>query len=328
MPSRMTVHKWFLRMQNALSLRLLSGGEGLERELTTPQISRPGLTLAGYFRHFDARQMQVLGQQEIAYLSDLSPERRSEIFQQLLQGNLPCVVITRGLDAPAELIEESRRAATPVLSTKMATGSFIARTIVYLEEEFGPSEVLHANLAEVYGVGVLIQGKSGIGKSECLLELVKRGHRFVADDSVVLKHITGHRVIGTSAHPLKYYMEVRGIGIISVVTIFGVTAVRSHKRVGLVATLVGPDEYNEEGRTGLDQEEVMLMGEMLPHVRVPVRPGRSPAILVEVATMDFLARRMGHYAAREFDEALLRQIEAGKEPGSEPFGDWDDQADF
>ncbi|MBT3270109.1 HPr(Ser) kinase/phosphatase [Candidatus Poribacteria bacterium] len=328
MPSRMTVHKWFLRMQYELSLCLVSGGEGLDKELTTPQVSRPGLTLAGYFRHFDARQMQVLGQQEIAYVSDLAPARRGEIFRQMLDADMPCVVVTRGLEPPAELVEESRRAGTAVLSTKMPTGSFIARTIVYLEEEFGPSEVLHANLAEVYGVGVLIQGKSGIGKSECMLELVKRGHRFVADDSVVLKHITGHRVVGTSAHPLKYYMEVRGIGIISVVTIFGVTAVRSHKRVGLVATLVGPDEYNDEGRTGLDQEEVMLMGEMLPHVRVPVRAGRSPAVLVEVATMDFLARRMGHYAAREFDEALLRQIESGQEPGSAPFGDWDDQADF
>ena len=156
MPSRMTVHKWFLRMQYELSLRLVSGGEGLDKELTTPQVSRPGLTLAGYFRHFDARQMQVLGQQEIAYVSDLAPARRSEIFRQMLDADMPCVVVTRGLDPPAELVEESRRAATALLSTKMSTGSFIARTIVYLEEEFGPSEVLHANLAEVYGVGVLI----------------------------------------------------------------------------------------------------------------------------------------------------------------------------
>ena len=184
MPSRMTVHKWFLRMQYELSLRLVSGGEGLDKELTTPQVSRPGLTLAGYFRHFDPRQMQVLGQQEIAYVSDLAPARRSEIFRQMLDADMPCVVVTRGLEPPAELVEESRRAATALLSTNMSTGSFIARTIVYLEEEFGPSEVLHANLAEVYGVGVLIQGKSGIGKSECMLELVKRGHRFVADDSV------------------------------------------------------------------------------------------------------------------------------------------------
>ncbi|MDA1191431.1 MAG: HPr(Ser) kinase/phosphatase [Candidatus Poribacteria bacterium] len=315
-------------MQYELSLRLISGGEGLERELTTPQVTRPGLALAGYFKHFSPERIQVLGQQEVTYLTDLTSERRRHIFEQLLSQQLPCIVVTRGQEIPPELIEESRRTQTPLFSTRMATASFIGRAIVFLEEEFGPSEVVHANLVEVYGVGVLILGKSGIGKSECTLELVKRGHRFVADDSVILKHITGHRVIGTSAHPLKHYMEVRGIGIIDVVTLFGVTSVRSHKRVGMVCSLEAWDEYQEDNRAGLDEEEFELLSEKLPHIRIPVRPGRSPAVMLEVATTDWLARRMGHFAAREFNEALLRQIESQQHLSAKEFEDWDDQVDF
>jgi HPr kinase/phosphorylase len=328
MPTRTTVQKWFLRMQYELSLRLVSGGSGLTRELTSSQITRPGLALAGYFRHFIAERIQVFGQQEIAYLADLSSERRAHVLRELLAYPIPAIVVTTSQEAPAELVEESQRQATPVFSTRMETASFISRAILFLEEDFGASEIVHANLVEVYGVGVLIRGKSGIGKSECALELLKRGHRFVADDSVVLKHVTGHRIIGTAAHPLKHYMEVRGVGIIDVVTLFGVTSVRTHKRVAMVATLETWDEEQDYVRSGLVPEEFPILGEMLPHARVPVHPGRNPAILLEVATMDLLARRMGHFAAREFNEALLREMETGPQRTELDVDEWDDQFDF
>jgi len=324
-PTRTTVQKWFLRMQYELSLELVSGGEGLDRKLSSSQVTRPGLALAGYFRHFDSERIQVLGQQETSYLDDLSPAHRERVFRELLSYPIPCLVVTKSLAISPELLAESQRTRTPVFSTRMATASFIARAILFLEEEFGPSEVIHANLVELYGLGVLIRGKSGIGKSECTLELLKRGHRFVADDSVIVKHVTGHRVIGTAAHPLKHYMEVRGVGIIDVVSLFGVTAVQAYKRVGMVATLETWDEKRAYVRTGLEQEEYELLGETLPHATIPVHPGRSPAVVLEVATMDLLARRMGHFAAREFNDALIKQMQSSTQPTGYEFGDWDDQ---
>lgn len=328
MPNRTTVEKWFLRMRYELELELVSGGEGLDRELTTSQVTRPGLALAGYLNHFASERVQALGQQEIAYLGELSSERRASVFRSLLERAIPCVVVTKSLPIPEELVAESRRTLTPLFSTKMATASFIARAILFLEEEFGPVEIVHANLAEVYGVGVLIRGKSGIGKSECTLELVKRGHRFVGDDSVVLKHVTGHRIVGTAAHPLKHYMEVRGVGVVDVLTLFGVASVRLYKRVSMVATLDSWDETREYVRTGLDPEEFEILGESLPHATIPVHPGRSPAVVLEAAVMDLLARRMGHFAAREFNEALLREISLDARRTEFQPDDWDDSFEF
>lgn len=328
MPTRTTVEKWFFRMRYELELELVSGGEGLDRELTTPQVTRPGLALAGYLRHFDPERIQVLGQQEIAYLEELSSERRAWVCRNLLGQGIPCLVVTKSLPIPEELVAESQRTRTPLFSTKMSTAPFIARAILFLEEEFGPVEIVHANLVEVYGVGVLIRGKSGIGKSECTLELIKRGHRFVADDSVVLKHVTGHRIIGTAAHPLKHYMEVRGVGVVDVLTLFGVTSVRLYKRVSMVATLDAWNERREYVRTGLDPEEFSILGESLPHATIPVHPGRSPAVVLEAAVMDLLARRMGHFAAREFNEALLREISLDARRAEFQPDDWDDSLEF
>jgi HPr kinase/phosphorylase len=249
-----------------------------------------------------------MGAGEIHCVEKLSSDTRREAFRKMLSYDIPCFVVTRGLDVPQELIEECDIAATPLFSSPLSTPAFVGRLVPRLEDEFGPSQVVHGDFIEAFGIGVLILGESGIGKSECALELIRRGHRLIADDAVLLKRVTGHRILGSSVYSFGHYMEVRGVGIIDVSALFGITAVRARKSVDMVVTLEYWDESKNYNRSGLDEETCTILDEELPNVTIPVQPGRNTSIIVEVAAMNLRAKKMGHHSAREFNDAIIRHM--------------------
>jgi len=324
MPQSITVEKLLKRMKYELQLELIAGKSSINREIRTAETNRPGLALCGHYEFFAYERVQILGSGEIAYLNKLEPSERIKILKKFLSYQIPCIVIARGLEAPQELIDESNRVGIPVLSSSLSTPVFTRRMLLFLEDEFGPYEIIHGNLLEVFGIGVLILGESGIGKSECALELIKRGHRIIADDAVLLKRISGHRIFGMSAQVLKHYMEVRGLGIIDVLILFGVTAIRTRKRVELVVTLEHWNKAKNYDRSGLNEDYYEILNEKLPHVTIPVQPGRNTSIIVEVAAMNLRAQKMGHNAPQEFNAALIQKMQE-TEPVDLEIDEWEDE---
>ena len=308
MPHRMTVRQLIKYAGYELQLEIAAGHEGLDREIKTAESNRPGLALCGHYEHFGSERVQILGHGEVSYLESLPRSVRCDILEELFSHPLPCVVITNGLSIPPELIAVSDRKNTPILTTRLSSAVFTTRLLLFLEDEFGPSEYVHGNLVDVFGVGVLILGESGIGKSECALELLQRGHRLIADDTVLLKRVSGHRVFGIRVQPLKHYMEVRGLGIIDVVALFGVTAVGDRKQVELVVTLELWNENKAYNRTGLEHEIYGFHSESIPHIVIPVAPGRNISNLIEVAAMNLWGRKLGFHAAKDLDEALIEKM--------------------
>jgi HPr kinase/phosphorylase len=326
MPQSITVRKLYARMRYELQMELVAGGGGLDRRIEVAEVNRPGLALCGYYDYFAYDRVQVLGNGEISYLQTLTSRRRKDVLDKFLSYEIPCVIVTRGLPVPQELVRKADEVNIPVFSSSLATPVFTGRLHLFLEEEFGPYEIVHGDLVEIYGIGVLILGESGIGKSECALDLICRGHRLIADDAVLLKRVTGHRIFGTSANPLlRHYMEVRGVGIIDVMTLFGVTAVRKRKRVELAVTLEKWDEGKDYNRSGLDEDYYFILGERLPHVTIPVQPGRNTSIVVEVAAMNLRAKKMGIYSAKQLEKSLIKRMtqdELAEEPVDMMEDDW------
>ena len=276
MAQNITLSQLFKQLAYDLGLKLIAGGAGLDTKvIAVAEVNRPGLALCGHYDHFANDRIQVMGAGEIEYVKTISSDERRDIFQKMLSYDIPCFVVTRGLDVPREMVGECNCAATPLFSSHLSTPAFVGRLVPRLEDEFGPSRVVHGNFIEAFGVGVLILGESGIGKSECALELIRRGHRLIADDAVLLKRVTGHRILGSSVYSFGHYMEVRGVGIIDVSTLFGITAVRAKKSVDMVVTLEYWDENGNYNRSGLDEEWYDILDERLPHVTIPVQPGRS-----------------------------------------------------
>lgn len=309
MSEGVTLRQLFKQLEYDLGLRLIAGHAGLDNKvITVAEVNRPGLALYGDYDSFANDRIQVMGAGEIQRVNKVSSEERREIFRKILSYDIPCFVVTRGLEVPQELIEECDRAATPLFSSSLTTPAFVGRLVPRLEDEFGPSTVVHGDFIEAFGIGVLILGDSGIGKSECALDLIRHGHRLIADDAVLLKRVTGHRVLGSSVYPFGHYMEVRGVGIIDVSALFGITAVRAKKSVDMVVTLEYWDESKNYNRSGLDEEVYPILDEELPHVTIPVQPGRNTSIVVEVAAMNLRAKKMGRHGAREFNEAIIRHM--------------------
>jgi HPr kinase/phosphorylase len=313
MPENITLHQLFQQLEYDLGLQIIAGGAGLDKKvITVAEVNRPGLALYGDYESFAYDRIQVMGAGEIQSVNKLSSEERRNIFRKMLSYDIPCFVVTRGLDVPQELIEECDRTATPLFSSHLSTPAFVGRLVPRLEDEFGPSTVVHGDFVEAFGIGVLILGESGIGKSECALDLVRRGHRLIADDAVLLKRVTGHRVLGSSIYPFGHYMEVRGVGIIDVAALFGITAVRKKKSVDMAVTLEYWDESKVYNRSGLDDETYTVLDENLPHVTIPIQPGRNTSIVVEVAAMNLRAKKLGHHSAREFNNAIIQQMSREK----------------
>ncbi|MGV3464616.1 MAG: HPr(Ser) kinase/phosphatase [Heyndrickxia sp.] len=294
------------------NLELISGEEGIHRPITTSDISRPGLEMAGFFNYYPADRIQLLGMTEITFSERLDKEERKLRLEQLCSDLTPGIIISRGLDIPEELIEASNEYSVPVMRTNMKTTRFSSHLTNYLEFKLAPTTAVHGVLVDIYGVGVLITGKSGVGKSEAALELVKRGHRLVADDCVEIRQEDTDSLIGNAPDLIEHLLEIRGLGIINVMTLFGAGAVRSHKRITMVVNLELWDQMKQYDRLGLDEEKIKIIDTELPKLTIPVRPGRNLAIIIEVAAMNYRLKKMGVNAAQQFTERLADVIEEGE----------------
>ncbi len=292
-----------------LNLDLLAGSAGLERRITQPHIQKTGLALAGFDAYLRAGRVLIFGESEMRFLGGLEARGRTDTVRRLFRHDLPCVMITLGLDAPTELVAEAERAGVPLLRTAEDTPTAIARLTTVLADRLAPREIRHGVLIDILGLGVLITGESGIGKSECALDLIGRGHRLVADDTVEIRRREERILIGTCPELTRHHVEVRGLGVVNVTDLFGVAATRSSKRVELVVHLERWEAGQEYDRLGLDSVTIDILGVAVPLVRMPVAPGRNLAMLVEVAARNQLLRSRGRHAARLLAERLERRLE-------------------
>jgi HPr kinase/phosphorylase len=293
-------------------LELLSGEEGINRPITMSDISRPGIEMAGYFDYYPAERIQLLGKTELSFFEQLSANERESRMEQLCTDITPAIIVTRGLEVPPELLEASERESVPVLRVTMKTTRFSSRLTNFLESKLAPTTAVHGVLVDIYGVGVLITGQSGVGKSETALELVKRGHRLIADDCVEIRQEDQDTLVGKSPELIEHLLEIRGLGIINVMTLFGAGAVRTHKKISLVVFLEIWDAKRQYDRLGLDEEKMKIIDTEVQKLTIPVRPGRNLAIIIEVAAMNFRLKRMGVNAAQQFTDRLSDVIEDGE----------------
>jgi len=291
-----------------LSVELLAGAAGLDRVITNPHPQKTGLALAGFQEYLRPGRVLIFGESEIRYLESLDSTARTSTLRRALALDFPCILITGGFPPPPEMTAEAERAGVPVLKTPVVTPTAIAKLTSMLEDSLAERTVLHAVLMDILGLGVLIAGESGIGKSECALDLIVRGHRLVADDTVEIRRRSETILIGTCPELTRHHMELRGIGLINVKDLFGIASTRSSKRVELVVHLERWDTSREYERLGLDDAFYEILGLRVPLISMPVAPGRNIAILVEVAARNQLLRSRGHHAAKILSDALDRQL--------------------
>ncbi len=288
---------------SALNLTLTAGAHGLDHEIQLSRVQRPGLALTGYIDYVSYGRVQIVGSSEIGYLRKLSGKRRTAILDKLCRCRISCFVVTKGLVPPAELLSAAEARSIPVLITPAESTPFIKLLSAFLDERLATRLHLHSVLMDVFGLGVLIMGESGIGKSECALDLIDRGHRLVADDVVEIKRMAD-ALIGSSPDLTRYHMELRGLGVINIKDLYGVSSIRVSKRVELVINLERWEAGKEYDRLGLHDEKFPILGVEVPLLRMPVAPGRNIAILVEVAARNQLLKERGYDAARRFAERV------------------------
>ena len=293
----------------ALEMRLITSPSGLDRVIREPTVNRPGLALSGFTRYFAYKRMQVMGHAEVFYLRSLRQEEREARYAYLFAYKIPCVVFSRSLKPDKEFLAASEQSGVPVFQTPLVTMKFINKATLELETIFAPRGTELGSMVDILGVGLIIRGESGIGKSEAVLALIERGYSLVADDVVKAMLVDGRDVLCTSAELTRDHMEVRGIGIINVAQMFGVKAIRKEKNLDLIVTLKPWDEVKDVDRLGIEQEYVKVLGTDIPHVIIPVRPGRDIARLIEVAAFQVKLRKSGYNAAEELNKRLLAQME-------------------
>jgi len=305
-----TVEAFFQRHAKSLQLKLEGKQIGFDRRIREPTINRPGLALAGFYTYFAEKRVQVLGAAEQSYLKSLSARQQHARFRALCSQKIPCLVASRGFHLAPKLLSIAESAGIAIFRTPMITMKFINAATIALELDFSPSVTEFGSMVDILGIGVLIRGASGVGKSECVLGLIERGYSLVADDVTKVKSLEGRELMATAPDLTRYHMEVRGIGIINVVSIFGIGAIRIEKRLDLVVTLKDWQELEEVDRIGLDRELYEILKIEVPHITIPVRPGRDIARLIEVAAMDQKLKSLGLNSAVEFNEKLLGQMES------------------
>jgi HPr kinase/phosphorylase len=294
----------------ALDLELLAGGDGLHRRITIPHPQKTGLALSGFDAYLRGGRVLVFGESEVRYLEGLPPPERTAVVRRVMEHELPCLLITDGFAPPPELAIEADRGRVPLLRTRAATPEAMSRLSAVLDTYLAARGVIHGVLMDLLGLGVLVVGESGIGKSECALDLVVRGHRLVADDAVEVRSRAQSFVLGSCPELTRHHMEIRGLGLINVQDLFGVASTRTSKRIELVVQLERWEHGREYDRLGLDESYYDLLGIRIPMIRMPVAPGRNIAILVEVAARNQLLRARGHHAARRLVERLNGELEA------------------
>ena len=291
-----------------LRLTLLAGKQGLSRRISSARIQKPGLALAGYTEYLHKERLQVFGNTEMSYLATLPRERAVTVLREFFAQDVACLVVTKGLEVPPEMVAAAEESGVPLLRTTHLSSNFIESIQSCLEEVLTAQTSMHGVLLDVFGVGILLLGKSGIGKSEIALDLVMRGHRLVADDIVDVKRKTPESVFGAGSEIIKHHMEVRGLGIINIKDLFGVASIRERKKIEIVLELVEWDPTVEYDRLGVEDRKFRILDVEIPMLIVPVRPGRNMTTIVEVAARNHLLKLQGHHSAREFQERLNRAI--------------------
>lgn len=291
-----------------LQLELLTGDKGLGKKITVPRIQKPGLALTGDVSHLHAGRVQVLGKSEIRYFNSLSDTERKRVINTMCKVDISCFIITSKNVPDSLLAEICKKRNIPLLRTTLLTSTFINRVTRFLEDQLTASTTIHGVLMDVYGIGIMIIGKSGIGKSECALDLVLRGHRLVADDIVNIKKKPPSTLYGMGSEIIKYHMEIRGLGIINIKDLFGVAAIRDRKLIELVVELHEWDARADYDRLGIEEKTYTLLDVHIPHILIPVRPGRNITTIIEVAARNQILKMAGHHSAREFQEHLTNEI--------------------
>ena len=305
--------------QHQLHLKLLAGKKGLGKKITIPRIQKPGLALTGDISNVHPGRVQILGKAEMRFLTTLAAKKQKSIVDRICSLDIACFVVTRNIEPPAALIKACGSCNIPLFSTKLLTSTFVNRATRFLEESLASSTTIHGVLLDVFGVGILLIGKSGVGKSECALDLILRGHRLVADDIVNVKRQPPSTLYGAGSEIIRYHMEIRGLGIINIRDLFGISAVRERKRIEIAVELSEWDPEAEYDRLGLDEARFALLDVNVPMIQLPVRPGRNLSAIIEVASRNYLLKAGGHHSAREFQDKLGREILSSQELKSE---DW------
>ncbi len=303
-----TVERFYLNHAEKLQLKLTAGGAGLSRKIQEGSVNRPGLALAKFFRYFAMKRVQVIGGAEWVFLKSLGDQEAAKRIERMLRAKIPCLVFARNVNPPLPVQEMCDEYQLPLFKTKMVTMKFINAATIALEMEFAPQVSEHGSMVDILGIGVLIRGESGIGKSESVLALLERGYSLVSDDVTRIRLFEGRELVGTSSETTRYHMEIRGLGIINVPAVFGVASVRPEKNLNLVVTLMDWEKMEEVDRTGLERQSYTILGINVPHVIIPVRPGRDIARLIQVAALDQKLKSLGHNAAREFNERLIERM--------------------
>lgn len=306
MSAKITVGMLLSQMQDSLQLEVLVEAGGLDREITSAEASSPGLVLSGYINRFPYQRIQVFGETEVNYLQSLDTELRKSNLAQFFSFPIPCAVVTKALEPPVPLLEQASESGVTILRSRLKTAEFYRILKPYLAEQFAPSTTLHGSLADVYGVGLFFTGQSGIGKSECVLDLVERGHRLVADDLVMVSRRGNDVLIGKGHELQRHFMEIRGVGLLDIPAIFGISAVRQQKRIEVVVVLAEWDADATVDRTGLDVQAASILGVEIPRITVHLNPGKNITVIAEVIAMNHLLRYYrGYDSATAFNERLI-----------------------
>ena len=309
-----TVEEFYKQHGAALQMRLIAGKENLKRVIREPTVNRPGLALSGFTHYFAYKRVQAVGHAEVHFLRSLSEAERKKHCAALFTFKIPCFVFSRGLRPDKEFLEAAAKAGVPVFQTPQVTMKFINAATLALEMMFAPRGTELGSMVDILGVGVLIRGESGIGKSEAVLALIERGYSLVSDDVTRVTLLDGREVVGTSSELTRSHMEIRGIGIINVAAMFGVKSIRQEKGLDLVVTLKVWEEVGEIDRVGMEQEFVKVLGVDIPHILIPVRPGRDLARLIEVAAFQTKLKLSGYNAAQELNDRLIAHMSPGNAP--------------
>lgn len=307
-PSAITVEEFFKTHEKALKLKLIGSDVGFKRKISEPSVNRPGLALSGFFTYFAYKRVQIIGNSEFSFLEGLEPKLRAARFSQLCTWEIPCLIVARGHRLSEDLIAIANEAGISVFQTSMITMKFLNAATIKLEWAFAPTMLVHGCLVDVQGIGVLIQGKSGCGKSESVIGLLQRGGSLVADDAVRLRLIEEREIIGSAPEMTRNMIEIRGLGILNVAALFGVSSVRMSKRLDLIVNLVHLAESNDLERVGMANQRTELMGLSIAKVDIPVAPGRDVAGLIELASLNYKLRTFGYNSAVEFDQRLLKKM--------------------
>jgi HPr kinase/phosphorylase len=299
-----------LKENDALNLKCIAGRSGLVRELKVPEINRPGLELTGFYENFAFQRIQIFGRGESAFLANLARQGKRDTLEMFFSSEVPCCVFTHQLDPSGDFVELAEASGCPVLQTDLSTSEFTARLIRVVSNVFAPKQSVHGVLVEVFGIGVLILGDSGVGKSEAALALIERKHRLVADDLVEIRRVGGNLLIGTGTGVSSHHMEIRGLGIINITHLFGVGAIRDKKQIQVAVKLEEWDPSKNYDRIGSEENFTDILGVQVPYLLIPVKPGRNIPILIETAAMNERLKKLGYYSAKEFSRNVSRWLES------------------